>query len=607
MAKKTAEQAAEEPSFEVSRLKKIVIQNYRCIGSTPVEIDLDDIVVLVGPNNAGKSTILRAYELIMSGPKAATLALSDFPNEDRSALPHIELQTYINDSNAPAARWLYHEAGTNRAYVRERWVWDAPGQPPRRQGRKPDAADWESEVPWGYDNVALGKRPQPHRLDAFASPEEQAGSIIKLLAEVLVKSAQTPKPGEDGTASATSKLKEYISTVQRDVLRESQEAVDRIEGELGTLIAKVFHGFKVSLKEATPEEISDKTINALFSGAVLRMGPEGGYLTPIDKQGSGARRTLLWAALKLLGEQASAAKQAKKGRASSPEGEQRATTPHVLLIDEPEICLHPNAVRDACRVLYDLAEEGGGWQVMVTTHSPVFIDLSRPNTTIARVERSNSGTVTGTTIFRPDRAQLDDDDRLRLKLLNVWDPYVGEFFFGGKTVLVEGDTEYSAFRYIIDEDRDSFPDVHVVRARGKAILVSLIKILNHFGSGYAILHDSDRPTNSDGNRNAMWTENERILAAIGISPSPAQIRLIASVPNFEEAMFGSPAGKDKPYRAVESLKADQDLKARVRQLLVSLLDLTATPPQGALASWATLGELEQAVAAADAPKAQSAL
>ncbi|MFY0781743.1 hypothetical protein AB1K18_15920 [Peribacillus simplex] len=30
------------------------------MGSNPVEIDLDDIVVLVGPNNAGKSSILRS-------------------------------------------------------------------------------------------------------------------------------------------------------------------------------------------------------------------------------------------------------------------------------------------------------------------------------------------------------------------------------------------------------------------------------------------------------------------------------------------------------------------------------------------------------------------
>lgn len=32
-------------------------------------------------------------------------------------------------------------------------------------------------------------------------------------------------------------------------------------------------------------------------------------------------------------------------------------------------------------------------------------------------------------MFRPDKAQLDDNDRERLKLLNMFDPHVAEFFF----------------------------------------------------------------------------------------------------------------------------------------------------------------------------------
>jgi hypothetical protein len=48
---------------------------------------------------------------------------------------------------------------------------------------------------------------------------------------------------------------------------------------------------------------------------------------------------------------------------------------------------------------------------MVTTHSPVFIDFSRDNTTIVRVERQENGTIQGTTVFRPEKAQLSDDDK----------------------------------------------------------------------------------------------------------------------------------------------------------------------------------------------------
>ncbi len=62
------------------RLKTLRVRNFRCIGNDPVEIDLDEIVVLVGPNNVGKSSILRAYEVVMShGSKEGELTLRGFP------------------------------------------------------------------------------------------------------------------------------------------------------------------------------------------------------------------------------------------------------------------------------------------------------------------------------------------------------------------------------------------------------------------------------------------------------------------------------------------------------------------------------------------------
>ncbi|OKP97952.1 AAA family ATPase [Paenibacillus sp. P46E] len=62
------------------RLKQLIIQNFRGIGNHPVTIELDKIVVLVGPNNIGKSSILRAYEVAMSeGSNEAILLQDDFP------------------------------------------------------------------------------------------------------------------------------------------------------------------------------------------------------------------------------------------------------------------------------------------------------------------------------------------------------------------------------------------------------------------------------------------------------------------------------------------------------------------------------------------------
>ena len=64
---------------------------------------------------------------------------------------------------------------------------------------------------------------------------------------------------------------------------------------------------------------------------------------------------------------------------------------YMLLIDEPEIALHPNAVRAARKHLYELAEEDG-WQVMLSTHSPAFIDPLSDHTTIVRLSRTDGKT-----------------------------------------------------------------------------------------------------------------------------------------------------------------------------------------------------------------------
>jgi len=97
-----------EPVGPRPRLAKLTIRNFRCIGASPVVVHLDDIVVLVGPNNVGKSSVLKAYEVIMSeGAKEGELSIDDFPaaKVDASQLPEIELDTIVFD-NSPGEEWI---------------------------------------------------------------------------------------------------------------------------------------------------------------------------------------------------------------------------------------------------------------------------------------------------------------------------------------------------------------------------------------------------------------------------------------------------------------------------------------------------------------------
>lgn len=591
MAKKKTELEvtleSSNPEVPRPRLSKLIIKNFRCIGNNPVEIELDDIVVLVGSNNAGKSTILKAYEVIMShGSNAGKLTIDDFPNGEiiKGVYPEIELHTVVHD-NSPGERWIRVDKVTQEKYVREQWIWEDVGAPKRR-GYDVEQEEWSENVPWGAPNVANSQRPQAHLVEAFENPEKQANEITEILSSVIterVKSISTNKSRGEGDEEETDyeKLLNSIQEMQEQILLDSKEEIEHAETQLSSLINDVFPGYEVKF-DARPQEDLEKSINLFKAKSQLLMGPQGGYQSSIARQGSGARRTLLWAALRFVNETELSKKK-------------KSERPHVLLLDEPELCLHPSAIREACKSLYDLPKNRN-WQVMVTTHSPAFIDLARDNTTIVRVERSDSGDIKGTTLFRPKRALLDDNDKKRLKLLNMFDPYVAEFFFGGHSIIVEGDTEYTAFKYILESEPDLFKGVHIIRARGKDTIASLVKILNHFDSSYSVLHDSDRPftnkrkINGELKKNKAWTSNEKIIEAIRMHKAPDKVRLLASVPNFEEAYFNEEVKGEKPYNALMTLAEDTVAFERVRQLLNALIDHTASTPNGCI-EWETTSEL----------------
>ncbi len=395
--------------------------------------------------------------------------------------------------------------------------------------------------------------------------------LLKVL-QTRVKGLDLSMSDEGGEAKSTiyGQLLKCFAETQKTVVEETKAEIEKTEAQLTAFVAEVFTGYKVKF-DARPEEDLVKGLNFFKAGAELQMGPAEGHLSSAENQGSGARRTLMWAALRFIAE----TEGAKNGAAG---------VANLLLLDEPELCLHPNAVRECCSTLYKLPETGR-WQAMITTHSPAFIDLSRNNTTVVRVEREANGEVHGTTVFRPSKAKLDDDEKRELKLLNIYDPHVAEFFFGGRTILVEGDTEYTAFKWIIATEADPvlFKDVHIVRARGKVTISSLAKVLNQFGARYAALHDSDLPVlPKSGNTNPAWTNNERILDQIKAAPEAKRVRLVALIPNFEQSMFGAGIDSDKPYNAYQTLRSNTDARARVRELLLALIDFSKSLPGGAL-------------------------
>ena len=256
---------------------------------------------------------------------------------------------------------------------------------------------------------------------------------------------------------------------------------------------------------------------------------------------------------------------------------------YMLLIDEPEIALHPNGIRAASKYLYELANDDS-WQVMLTTHSPLFINPFEDHTTIVRLSRTEGNPNPST--YRSDEITFTGNEIDNLKLLNSFDQNLSEMFFGQYPIIVEGDTEYAAFDKVMRIEADKY---HInckpilIRARGKYTIIPLIKMLSHFKVNFSVLHDSHYPKNKKGYANNAWSANASIYEEIRKARETG-IRVVhrISISTFEVAHdkieldedgnYLSGSSKDKPWIMYQNVKDNDLVKKSVEAVLDDLID-----------------------------------
>lgn len=189
------------------------------------------------------------------------------------------------------------------------------------------------------------------------------------------------------------------------------------------------------------------------------------------------------------------------------------------------------------------------------------------------------------------RAKLGEDDKRNMKLLNICDPYLHEFFFGGRQLVVEGDTEYTAFSMLRELYPDEYQDLQVIRARGKGIIPSIARVLLQFSKSFSILHDTDTLQTRSGKANPDWGMNRTIESILSWQNASGKVHLVACKPCFEVALFGEEAKDEKPYNALVRVRTDEYIKGRVKALLDCLLDPHRPAPDGCI-RWNTVGDLD---------------
>jgi predicted ATP-dependent endonuclease of OLD family len=257
---------------------------------------------------------------------------------------------------------------------------------------------------------------------------------------------------------------------------------------------------------------------------------------------------------------------------------------YMLLIDEPETALHPSAVRAAKEHLYTLASEAG-WQVMLSTHHPAFIDPLKDHTTIVRLHRVDAHLPPN--IYRSEKIKFTEEEMENLKALMLFDSNVSEMFFGGHIVIVEGDTEFAALHEAMRINEARFPIDQrplIIRARGKATIAILIRILAHFKIDFSVLHDIDSPKTKDGKRaSPAYSTNKNIADTISAARAEGvSIVYRCSCPNFEQHHKMSLPKKDKPFESWKAVRDDETVRGSILNLLQILINKsvdTELPPQ----------------------------
>jgi hypothetical protein len=482
------------------------------------------------------------------------------------------------------------------------------------QGGETQTGGWaEDGKAGGADPVFSSRLPRPLRVGSLDDAEKTEEMLLTLALTPLIASLEKERTNVESTLSqAITRV-----TNQIDELSSAHEThFNAIAGKITAGFQGVFPKMDVRLNVgASP--LVPKVSDLVKNGSSIRI-KDGATDTVLRQQGTGARRALFWAMLQVHNELtrdkeireeyrkklANALKDEEKKGAKKVTEQQKveiqvaidelhaklaahqagapipdspddpALPGYLLLIDEPENALHPMAARAAQRHLYKLTESPD-WQVMITTHSPYFINPFEDHTTIVRLERAigeEEGMVSPRT-YRSDLIEFEGDEKRRLQALQHIDPSFAEIFFGSYPILVEGDTEHAAFiATVVEKQHELLNRITVIRARGKAILTPLVKVMQHFKIDFGIVHDCDPPFKKNGDKNGMWVENQKIREAIvKARAAGVTVRHRVSIPDFERFLGGDEEAKDKPLTAYRRIADEAALGEAIQKLLGELV------------------------------------
>lgn len=606
------------------QLTRVAIRNFRCIAE--LEVYPKDFTSLIGPNNSGKSAVLRAIEIALNqetpddddwchgrenDPIVIELDLENLKEWERDT-PGVS--GLVHD-NAIKLRLTVHAKNEQQGKKKVEKLYEC-------KKAKEDIQGWSDS--WGtlsqelkgtagelqingaaWRNAANRERVR-QRLREVNSPLLTVGEVVwtseglsidAALQQALPRAQLIPAvrdASDDGKFGASTSFGQLMRSVIMPAISSCDEfkalldAVSSLELKLkeGDKQLQVVRNLAKSLSDRLSELIPAKVALGMetpdaekFVGANTTLRLDDGTATRIGLQGHGLQRALVFAMLEVLATQ--------KATGTAEEGKEPRTRATILLFEEPELFMHPHLMRRLKKTLMEISKRET-WQVIVTTHSPFLIDVSDDRGSLVMHRREIGEKSPTVKQLKPHEDPLRGDEkeaeRERLRALLDFHPSVCEAFFARNVLLVEGDTEVAAlsrrdaFCKLADLDSEVVRDTTIVSCDGKWTIVPIARLLRAFGVPLRVIHDKDqkgKPVHELRNDPSHpYNANDRIGEAAGsenVYVVDDTFEDVLSLPGDE---FKS--GNDKPYRAWK----------RVAEICEGRADLSHAPKLTALLKFA---------------------
>lgn len=435
------------------KLSELTIKNFRSIEDETFEFN--DLNILVGKNNSGKSNVLKAIDLVLREGYTMKLTTNDYYLQDETKTVYVslefnnfttdELEIIRDEIKYPVTidytRYsqdqIYHSIVENDCI---KMVLEITGNDVSKK-------IFLGDIPYKYFSndlkaaivntvyiPAIRDHSQILRITKY--------SFLNRLLNKIYEMAEEEKKEElnDILANASEKCKE--------IFREYEEKID----QMSKLIIQ-HDGVRFSILP------SDRTTIYKKLDILLNDGIE----TELDFKGSGIQSVLVLTLFKLYAD-------LKVGGA-------------ILLIEEPESFLHPHANRHMSKILKEFSSEDN-IQIIFSTHSPNYLeDVDFKDIILLRKENHKS--------IKKCIGEISDEIKLKKEMTssNL------ELFFSDKVVLVEGQTENFILPYYAKDINLKFDfdkkNISLIDVGSKSNLSSYIELLNDLEIPWLAMVDRD--------------------------------------------------------------------------------------------------------------------